>query len=258
MRYRPDYYDEFVCIADKCKNTCCAQWEIDVDEVSLERFMKHPDIAEHVEDGCIVLKEDGNCPFLNEKGLCKMILKYGEDMLCDVCTDHPRYISEIGDDEFIGVGISCEAACDLILNRKEQFKLIPPLELPLVDRVFECEDSLTELLDSLSPDEASPADHAKLLKTFEILETEWKLMLDKVIKQQVSAEARDSFIDSNLMKFKNLMGYFLLRHDNDFYLAAISSRIIAELCVANKMTMEDVARMYSAEIEYSDINCDLL
>ena len=69
---------------------------------------------------------------------------------------------------------------------------------------------------------------------------------------------RDSFIDSNLMKFKNLMGYFLLRHDNDFYLAAISSRIIAELCVANKMTMEDVARMYSAEIEYSDINCDLL
>ena len=257
MMYRPDYYDEFVCTADKCKNTCCAQWEIDVDSVSLERFKEHPDIMEHISDGCIVLKEDGNCPFLNEQGLCKMILKYGEEMLCDVCTDHPRYISEVDDDEFIGVGISCEAACDLILNRKEQFKLIPPLEMPLIDRVFEAE-SLTELLNGLSPDESTSKEHAELLLTFEILEPQWKDMLERLASSPVSEEARDSYIGSESMRFKNLIGYFLYRHDNDLYLAATSARIIAELVLANSMSLEDVARMYSAEIEYSDINCDLL
>lgn len=257
MIYRPDYYDEFACIADRCKNTCCARWEIDVDAVSMERFREHPDIMEHISDGCITLKEDGNCPFLNEKGLCKMILKYGEDMLCDVCTDHPRYISEVDEDEFIGVGISCEAACDLILNRKEQFKLIPPLQMPLIDRVFEAE-SVTELLNGLSPDESSSKEHAELLLTFEILEPEWKKMLHNLESSPVSEEDRDSYIDSLSMQFRNLIGYFLYRHDNDFYLAAVSARIIAELTIANNMTLEDVARMYSAEIEYSDINCDLL
>ena len=257
MIYRPDYYDEFRCIADQCRNTCCAQWEIDVDDISLERFKAHPDIMEHISEGCITLKEDGNCPFLNEKGLCKMILKYGEDMLCDVCTDHPRFISEVDEDEFVGVGISCEAACDLILNRKEQFKLIPPLEMPLIDRVFEAE-SLTELLNCLSPEENSSKDHAELLLTFEILEPEWKNMLQKLTSSPVSEETRDLYIESESMKFKNLIGYFLYRHDNDFYLAATSARIIAELKIANEMALEDVARMYSAEIEYSDINCDLL
>ena len=28
----PDYYDEFKCIADKCTDTCCAGWQVDVDE----------------------------------------------------------------------------------------------------------------------------------------------------------------------------------------------------------------------------------
>lgn len=28
----PDYYDEFECIADKCTDTCCAGWQVDVDD----------------------------------------------------------------------------------------------------------------------------------------------------------------------------------------------------------------------------------
>ena len=30
---KPDYYDEFQCIADKCSDNCCTGgWEIDIDE----------------------------------------------------------------------------------------------------------------------------------------------------------------------------------------------------------------------------------
>ena len=41
FRY-PDYYDEFQCIADRCKDTCCAGWEIDIDDASYEAYQKVP------------------------------------------------------------------------------------------------------------------------------------------------------------------------------------------------------------------------
>ena len=36
----PDYYDKFKCIADKCPDTCCAGWQIVIDEASLEKYKK--------------------------------------------------------------------------------------------------------------------------------------------------------------------------------------------------------------------------
>ena len=34
----PSYYHKFHCIADKCKNSCCIGWEIDIDEETLEIY----------------------------------------------------------------------------------------------------------------------------------------------------------------------------------------------------------------------------
>ena len=31
----PSYYEEFSCIADKCKDNCCIGWEIDIDEETI-------------------------------------------------------------------------------------------------------------------------------------------------------------------------------------------------------------------------------
>ena len=31
FRY-PDYYEKFSCIAGACEDTCCAGWEIDIDD----------------------------------------------------------------------------------------------------------------------------------------------------------------------------------------------------------------------------------
>ena len=39
MRYlKPHYYDKFVCTAGDCPDTCCAGWQIVIDEASLERY----------------------------------------------------------------------------------------------------------------------------------------------------------------------------------------------------------------------------
>ena len=30
----PDYYKDFKCIAERCTDTCCAGWQVDVDDAS--------------------------------------------------------------------------------------------------------------------------------------------------------------------------------------------------------------------------------
>ena len=37
---RPDYYKEFTCIADVCPDTCCAGWQIVIDEKSLKKYRR--------------------------------------------------------------------------------------------------------------------------------------------------------------------------------------------------------------------------
>lgn len=123
----PDYYKEFHCIADRCRHTCCEGWEIDVDEASLSRFMKVPEIAEKLStEGTphIELLPGERCPFLEEGGLCGMILRHGEGMLCNICRDHPRFRSFWSDRVEIGLGMVCEEAARLVLSRPEPMKLV--------------------------------------------------------------------------------------------------------------------------------------
>jgi hypothetical protein len=41
----PNYYKEFSCIADKCEATCCAGWQIVVDEESLKKYLPVHDLG---------------------------------------------------------------------------------------------------------------------------------------------------------------------------------------------------------------------
>ena len=40
--YVPDYYPFFHCIASKCRHTCCAGWEIDVDDATAALYLSQP------------------------------------------------------------------------------------------------------------------------------------------------------------------------------------------------------------------------
>ena len=125
--YAPDYYREFECIADKCCHTCCQGWEIDVDETSLSRFYKIRDISKYISnEGSAHIQLDRNerCPFLRDDGLCRIILDYGEDMLCDICRDHPRFRNYWTDRIEIGLGMVCESAGRLILSKNKPMCII--------------------------------------------------------------------------------------------------------------------------------------
>lgn len=136
----PDYYEEFHCIADKCRHTCCQGWEVEVDADSMLRYEKIPEIYEKIECGeenHIRLSEDEVCPFLEESGLCTMIKKYGEGMLCQTCTDHPRFRNFWSDRIEMGVGLVCEEAGRLILSRKNPMKLVTLSEKKITENEAE-------------------------------------------------------------------------------------------------------------------------
>lgn len=123
----PDYYMDFKCIADQCKHTCCQGWEVEIDEDSLSRFEKIPDIADQIEIGEDVhfkLLANEVCPFLRDDGLCEMIVQYGEQMLCQTCTDHPRFRNFWEDRVEMGLGMVCEEAARLILSREKPMELV--------------------------------------------------------------------------------------------------------------------------------------
>lgn len=128
----PDYCCEFSCIAESCKdNCCCAGWEIDIDKES-ERFYKSVKggLEKRLKNGisygnssCIIPNENGRCPFLNKNRLCDIIIELGEEHLCQICTEHPRFYSWFSDVKEGGIGMCCEEAARLILiqNRKFSF-----------------------------------------------------------------------------------------------------------------------------------------
>ena len=128
----PDYYEKFKCIAEKCKNSCCIGWEIDIDPETLDfyfnilgewrkRFKKS--ISLEGETPHFITDEKGRCPFLNENGLCDIIAELGEDDLCQICYDHPRFYNCFSAREEMGLGLCCEAAADLILGNQNKFSL---------------------------------------------------------------------------------------------------------------------------------------
>ena len=129
----PDYYPAFRCIAGACRHTCCAGWEIDVDAASLEEYRTLTgelgarmarSLCEDEDGAHFRLTQDERCPFLNGDGLCDLIIGLGEEHLCQICADHPRFRSELSDRTEIGLGLCCEAAAALILGREEKTALI--------------------------------------------------------------------------------------------------------------------------------------
>ena len=126
----PDYYPEFKCIADRCTHTCCRGWEIDIDDAAFSRFQELDDVADKIQEDEVNgtryfhLNADESCPFLDENGLCGLIRRYGPDMLCDICRDHPRFRNYWTDRIEVGIGLVCEEAARLILSKKKPVKYI--------------------------------------------------------------------------------------------------------------------------------------
>lgn len=132
--FAPNYYPAFRCIASACRHTCCVGWEIDVDQEALDYYdtVEGPlgarlreQIDRRADPPCFRLDEQERCPFLNRNGLCDLITELGEDALCHICADHPRFRNILYDRVELGLGLCCEAAAALILGQTAPMEIIP-------------------------------------------------------------------------------------------------------------------------------------
>lgn len=120
----PDYFKDFKCIASECEDTCCAGWEVVIDDETYNHYQKveldfgkrlRSEIVQKDGENIFVLKGT-NCPFLNENKMCDIYSEIGEDSLCYTCKQYPRYMEEFGNLREVGISLSCPEAARLILR----------------------------------------------------------------------------------------------------------------------------------------------
>lgn len=289
----PHYYEKFRCIADKCRHSCCVGWEIDIDKDTLEYYDSedcplNEEIRANIdrENNCFTLTEDERCPFLQNNGLCRIISELGEDALCDICYDHPRFRNYMGAYLEMGVGLCCEAACDLIVNEKEPLSLfvlsddeedsepderektIICLQTEIFKTVFDESKSfsLTAVNEKYGkPIKITPREVADILMNCERLDEKWTECIELLKNAK-------EFTLCGSRQIRNIFSYFIYRYVPKAYesgkaekyvaFSVLSTLIISAIFEETEKhdieTLKEIARLYSAEIEYSDENTETL
>ena len=298
--YVLSYYPEFKCIGGKCKHTCCAGWEIDIDEQSLSKYKECSSFFGALKNGVNFKKakfktdKRKRCAFLNDDGLCDLIINLGEESLCQVCSDHPRFRSFFTERTETGLGFCCEEAARIILSFNG--KIQPVLvscdggEKALDFTEKNVLDFREKALEILQDSETSIDERIeKILKScsFSFEERD----VNKIIKTFLSLERVDKNWTKRLKSIsypiktatdKELAGYcerFLInsvyRHLSDaedtMWVRARTIACILSLWIINTIINKekegdkdllelviDVIRAYSVEVEYSQKNLDKL
>ena len=123
--FKPSYYDQFHCIAGDCPDSCCQEWDVQVDDRSAQRYLslegplgdRLREKLKKDEDGDYTLEiTDRRCPMWRPDGLCQIQYELGEDGLCQVCRDFPRLRHDYGNFVELGLELSCPEAARLILT----------------------------------------------------------------------------------------------------------------------------------------------
>lgn len=304
IRVVPNFYPEFACIASRCGHSCCVGWEVDVDEASLARYAAVPGALgdklrrEISMEGSPHFRLDSRerCPFLTDENLCQLIVELGEDSLCQICADHPRFRSWFPDRVEEGLGLCCEEVGRLLLSHEAPLTFLSlPCEgedesagedylalLSQRERLFEVLQNRTKPLQTRlcevfslcneNRPEHTLAEDVSFLLELEILEPEWRRALE-----QLRADPQESW-DAELERDgEHLMVYLLFRYwlswglerwDEGFVLhfGAFSLRLLGAL---RGMTLRETGRLtladrvewlrrWSAELEYSEDNLDAL
>lgn len=269
----PDFYEDFCCKADRCQHTCCAGWEIDIDAATAARYQQLTgQLGEAVRQN--IVETDGTwqfrlgagdrCPFLQEDGLCELIRRADESILCDICTNHPRFFVALGDYELAGVGLSCEKSCELLLADEAMLglrtekgetlalkELLQRLSLPVSD-----EDLCYQT--GLAPDDAAFV-LACMQKT-EPIDEAWSAQLVQMHAEVLAAGAGVPQVFDRIYQY---ILYRALEHVPQYGLGTVLSYAQLNtdfIYLAYRLTgqLDESIRRWSEQIEYSTENVRIL
>lgn len=296
-----NYYPFFKCVAGSCKHTCCAGWEMCIDEQSLLSYKNDAsEFSNALKKGINFRKskfnadKSGRCAFLNDKGLCEIIINLGEQSLCQVCRDHPRFKSFFNDRIELGLGFCCEAAAKMILSFEDKIALIPVKDdgtvqendfnqknilafrekvlLTLQDRNIPIGDRIDSLLTECKAS-VLDKDFSKIIKRFlslERLNKSWTKRLKGASKnftkrtdEKLSLYAEQFLVNSIYRHLSDAEDTMSVRARAIACVLSwwvINSIIENEKCISiDLLTLTaDIVREFSAEVEYSQKNLDKL
>ncbi len=289
--YAPTYYKNFKCIADQCEHSCCIGWEIDIDQTTLAKYQTLNDGYGTAIKGSISMQDTPHfrlgkgdrCPHLDECGLCKIIRNVGEDYLCDICREHPRFYNFTSVAE-VGLGMSCREAAKCILSSPDYAVLEEvgsvdseadgivfdgraergALYVMLQDAACDYKTRLANICRKYSIDVGEDSRWLKILDSLEYLDADHKALF-----MNYSVQCRPDGMDEYLERF---LAYLVYRHcteafdEDDFSdrlaFCLFCERLLASLIATERAeAIEDIARLasiISEEIEYSDDNTSAL
>lgn len=289
--YAPKYYEKFHCIADKCTHSCCIGWEIDVDGETVKKYQALSDgYGREIKSSIEVddtphfrLCEADRCPHLDEQGLCKIILSLGEDYLCEICREHPRFYHRTVYGMDVGLGMACEEACRLILSSDDYAKMveIDTLEGELLTCDFDAVAHRERIFSVLSDTKMSFNEKLSVIgNAYQVSlsvhsDEEWRDILEKL--EYLDDAHRTLFAcysstSASLQYEKELvraMAYFVFRHCSDALdqsefcaglgFALVCTRLLASLVNSfPNEKIEALARIISEELEYSEENTEAI
>ncbi len=149
---KPSYFDTFRCIASACPDSCCKEWDVQVDDEKAALYRSLPgDLGDRLRE--VLRDEDGEtvmtiiherCPMWRTDGLCRIQAELGEDALCKTCREFPRLTHDYGNFVEMGLELSCPEAARIILSAENIDYITeehPGGEAPEYD-----EDAMTVLL----------------------------------------------------------------------------------------------------------------
>ena len=142
--FYPEYYKTFRCIASDCPDSCCHEWEVDVEPEAAAFYRSLPgalgdrlrQVLRDTEDGACMTLENGRCPMWRADGLCRIQAMLGHEALCYTCRTYPRLRHEYGTFTELGLELSCPVAARLIITGKGRTvccETSPDIELPDYD-----------------------------------------------------------------------------------------------------------------------------
>lgn len=155
---KPQYMKEFKCIGKDCSESCCVKWTISIDKdtykkyknskneelkdlfsKNINRWRSKGDYANYAK---IKLRDNGECPFLDENKLCNIHKHLGEDSLSVTCTVYPRIYNQIDDSLELSATMSCPEAARLALLNKE------PMEFDCLEKETKIKGGLKRKVDT--------------------------------------------------------------------------------------------------------------
>lgn len=265
----PNYYKEFSCIAGSCPDTCCAGWQIVIDNKTLKKYQHfkgpfhnrlHNDIdwKEHV-----FRQYNRRCAFLNEENLCDIYTEAGPKMLCDTCRNYPRHIEEFESLREISLSLSCPEAARILLSQKEK-----------VHSRMNTSDTSKDLFKNM---------WKTIVPEMEVLRPGWKEFLkERLDSLYISSGENDYIYQKNEFDFycpdwqiqeEQLLVYWIYTYfcgavyDDEIFtkvkMAVVCTLFIHELDVGTYLKNEhhfnlndqiQICYQFSRELEHSDLN----